>query len=246
MKHVDPPERGRCSPAAGRAGPPARASSTRPATRAIAVNSFISPNKVYLTKRASPTPCICSPSCSCCSWPFRLARTRAGGTTARATDPRRNRAALRNPVHEPFAVCISMPAGKLIMMSKRKREEELDDEAKGKRVRKRSRSEPRYDTDNPEKREVLRRLFGRSASEESSRPAADDRIEDDVLAPDDDNDDLLFDEVPVNLDPEQLGFLMCAQETLRFLQERGLTLQHPMLARLRTHFIDSFHHIALA
>ncbi|CAG9564824.1 unnamed protein product [Danaus chrysippus] len=51
-----------------RPGQFSRPARSRPAIRAIAANSFISPNKLYQTKRVCPAPCICSPSCSCCSW----------------------------------------------------------------------------------------------------------------------------------------------------------------------------------
>ncbi|KAG6455122.1 uncharacterized protein LOC115446692 [Manduca sexta] len=143
-----------------------------------------------------------------------------------------------------------MPAGKLIMTSKRKRDD-VDRKVKRKRGMKRARSEPLSgDSENSEKRQALRRLFGRGSSAESEnnqQRLPDD--EDDFDPRDayiDENDDPLLDSVPVDMDPEQLGFLVCAQETLRFLHGRGVPVEHPVFSRLRSRLLRGMDEIAMA
>lgn len=60
------------------------------------------------------------------------------------------------------------------------------------------------------------------------------------------NEDPLLDSVPVDMDPEQLGFLVCAQETLRFLHGRGIPPQHPVFARLRSRLLRGIDEMAMA
>lgn len=98
------PEPGRCAAAADRASPLVRprAPHLPPPTRAIAANSFISPNKLYQTKRVCPAPCICSPSCSRCSWPPRLALTRSPAVASRERENKRPCNAAR-PFHSLWA-----------------------------------------------------------------------------------------------------------------------------------------------
>lgn len=221
-----------------------------PAARAIAANSFISPNKLYQTKRACPAPCICSPSCSRCSWPRRLTLARVLSPFLHAKEKTRcNRGALRFPVHSSFAVCIPMPAGKLIMTHKRKRDDDSASRLKRQRRRKRSHSDPlTNDSKSAEKRQALKRLFGRVCSVEIDEnlrvPEEESDLEDRYFL--DENDDPLLDSVPVDMDPEQLGFLVCAQETLRFLHGRGIPPQHPVFARLRSRLLQGIDEIATA
>ncbi|CAH0720388.1 unnamed protein product, partial [Brenthis ino] len=141
------------------------------------------------------------------------------------------------------------------MTSKRKRERENEAErhVKRQRRRKRSRSEPLMnDSDNAEKRQALKRLFGRicSVEMENEHHAPDDvfdntsNYERDAYG--DENDDPLLDSVPVDMDPEQLGFLVCAQETLRFLHGRGIPIEHPVFSRLRSRLLRGIGEMAMA
>ncbi|XP_075980313.1 insensible [Anticarsia gemmatalis] len=148
-----------------------------------------------------------------------------------------------------------MPAGKLIMTSKRKRDDNADRRVKRQRIRKRSRSEPLMnDSENSEKRQALKRLFGRicSVEFENTLPFSVNQTPDDdneyfrYRNEDDENDDPLLDSVPVDMDPEQLGFLVCAQETLRFLHMRGIPVQHPVFARLRSRLLQGIGELATA
>lgn len=135
------------------------------------------------------------------------------------------------------------------MTSKRKREAMDDRRVKRQRRRKRSRSEPlRQEPESAEKREALKRLFGRVCSVELENSFGSDDDSDDFDAHDsrDENEDPLLDTVPVNMDPEQLGFLVCAQETLRFLHGRGIPPHHPMFARLRSRLLQGIGEIAMA
>ncbi|CAH0589138.1 unnamed protein product [Chrysodeixis includens] len=121
-----------------------------------------------------------------------------------------------------------------------------DGRVKRQRIRKRSRSEPLpNDTENFEKRQALKRLFGRICSVEM-----DDNLQREEPEPEplfaDENDDPLLDTVPVDMDPEQLGFLVCAQETLRFLACRGIPTQHPVFARLRSRLLQGIDELAMA
>lgn len=157
-----------------------------------------------------------------------------------------NRGALQFPVHSPFAVCLPLPSGRLIMTNKRKRDESGDGRVKRQRIRKRSRSEPLLnDTENSEKRQALKRLFGRICSVEMENNMQREEEEPEPVYADE-NDDPLLDSVPVDMDPEQLGFLVCAQETLRFLHGRGIPAQHPVFARLRSRLLQGIDEIAMA
>ncbi|OWR48933.1 hypothetical protein KGM_215480 [Danaus plexippus plexippus] len=95
------------------------------------------------------------------------------------------------------------------------------------------------DSDNAEKRQALKRLFGRfcSVEMENEQQDSDELFDDNENERSngyvDENDDPLLDSVPVDMDPEQLGFLVCAQETLRFLHGRGISTEHPVFTRLR-------------
>ncbi|CAG9564825.1 unnamed protein product [Danaus chrysippus] len=141
------------------------------------------------------------------------------------------------------------------MTSKRKRER--DNEAvrqvKRQRRRKRSRSEPLMnDSDNAEKRQALKRLFGRfcSVEMENEQQDSDELFDDNENETSngyvDENDDPLLDSVPVDMDPEQLGFLVCAQETLRFLHGRGISTEHPVFTRLRLRLLRGIGEMAMA
>lgn len=122
-----------------------------------------------------------------------------------------------------------------------------DRDRRVKRRRKRARSEPMLDTDNAEKREALRRLFGRICSVEVDGPRiTQEDLEDGNSSYGDENDDPLLDSVPVDMDPEQLGFLVCAQETLRFLHGRGIPIQHPVFSRLRSRLLRGIDEMAVA
>lgn len=143
-----------------------------------------------------------------------------------------------------------MPAGKVIMTSKRKRDDNVERRAKRQRIRKRSRSEPLMnDSENAEKRQALKRLFGRICSielDDQQLRVTDDEEDFNFGNYDDENDDPLLDSVPVDMDPEQLGFLVCAQETLRFLHGRGIPVEHPVFARLRSRLLQGIDEIATA
>lgn len=103
------------------------------------------------------------------------------------------------------------------------------------------------------KRVALRRLFGRCSESEETRRAREHLREEleaeeeaEQRAFPDENEDPLLDSVPVNMDPEQLGFLVCAQETLRFLHRRGLSVRHPVFSRLRSRFLRGLNEMANA
>lgn len=131
------------------------------------------------------------------------------------------------------------------MQSKRKREDESsEDESEGsKRPRAGSTSAlPSQDTDDAEKNTALRKLFGRISSMELNGQQAESSDEESL----DECEDPLLDSIPVDMDPEQLGFLVCAQETLRFLHMRGMSVEHPMFARLRSRFLRGIHEMGLA
>lgn len=147
------------------------------------------------------------------------------------------------------------------MMNKRKREDTSagtsDGDNRDRRAKKprvpRSRSEPlRTETVSREKREALRRLFGRiSASDmggsQQQQPPADQEEDlryEELLTEEDEN--ALVEEVPADMDPEQLGFLVCAQETLRFLNKLGITCQHPVFNHLRLRLLQGISEIGVA
>ncbi|XP_023937249.1 uncharacterized protein LOC112045333 [Bicyclus anynana] len=140
------------------------------------------------------------------------------------------------------------------MTSKRKRDRDNETERhlKRQRRRKRSRSVPLMnDPDNAEKRQALKRLFGRICSVEMDNEGPATGLSDtsDVDSRDaygDENDDPLLDSVPVDMDPEQLGFLVCAQETLRFLHGRGIPIEHPVFSRLRMRLLRGIGEMAMA
>ncbi|XP_041982213.1 uncharacterized protein LOC121735445 [Aricia agestis] len=123
------------------------------------------------------------------------------------------------------------------MTNKRKHEDAA--KAKRQRRRKRSHSEP-LESDGGEKRQVLKRLFGRICSVDLDRPEPEE------VEVNDENDDPLLDSIPVDMDPEQLGFLVCAQETLRFLHGRGIPIEHPVFARLRSRLLRGIDEMATA
>ena len=109
------------------------------------------------------------------------------------------------------------------------------------------------DSDNAEKRQALKRLFGRICSVEmdnENQPPDDlfDNMSNYAEEEDygDENDDPLLDSVPVDMDPEQLGFLVCAQETLRFLHGRGIPIEHPVFSRLRSRLLRGIGEMAMA
>ncbi|KAI5637536.1 hypothetical protein NE865_09669 [Phthorimaea operculella] len=95
---------------------------------------------------------------------------------------------------------------------------------------------------------TLKRLFGRICSVDLENRAAPQQEREDDTASEftDENEDPLLDSVPVDMDSEQLGFLVCAQETLRFLQGRGIPPHHPMFARLRTRLLQGIGEMAVA
>ncbi|VVC93226.1 unnamed protein product [Leptidea sinapis] len=140
------------------------------------------------------------------------------------------------------------------MSSKRKRDIDNEAERQPKRQRprrrKRSRSEPlTSDSYSTEKREAIKRLFGRICSVEYDSEHDIDGEEyntDNEAGFADENEDPLLDSVPVNMDPEQLGFLVCAQETLRFLHGRGIPTEHPVFARLRSRLLRGIGEMAVA
>lgn len=134
------------------------------------------------------------------------------------------------------------------MMNKRKLGIcEAESKAKRQRRRKRSHSEPVVvDSDSTEKRQALKRLFGRVCSVDLDSAPADEYDDDSEHDSPDENEDPLLDSVPVDMDPEQLGFLVCAQETLRFLHARGIPPHHPMFARLRSRLLQGIGELAMA
>ncbi|XP_059057774.1 uncharacterized protein LOC131851305 [Achroia grisella] len=135
---------------------------------------------------------------------------------------------------------------------KNKREREADNanrRVRRQRRRKRSHSEPANDPDNLEKRQALKRLFGRICSVEMDNqrePLNEEFDFSDYDNETDENIDPLLDSVPVDMDPEMLGFLVCAQETLRFLHMRGISIQHPVFAKLRLRLLRGIGEMAVA
>ncbi|KAL0871058.1 hypothetical protein ABMA27_004863 [Loxostege sticticalis] len=139
-----------------------------------------------------------------------------------------------------------------MMTNKRRREcDDSERRVKRQRRRKRSHSEPATDTDSAEKRQALKRLFGRFCSVEmdpqrDEEPETPEYEEEEESLFGNENEDPLLDSVPVDMDPEQLGFLVCAQETLRFLHGRGIPPQHPVFARLRSRLLRGIDEMAMA
>lgn len=137
-------------------------------------------------------------------------------------------------------------------MNKRKRADDPEGHAKRQRRRKRSSSEPlACDASSRAKRAVLKRLFGRVCSveldpSERVREEHQEPVDESFEEYRDENEDPLLDSIPENMDPEQLGFLVCAQETLRFLHRRGMSIQHPMFARLRSRFLRGLDEMGMA
>lgn len=132
--------------------------------------------------------------------------------------------------------------------NRRQVNDEAERRLRRQRRRKRSRSEPLKDaTDSAEKREALKRLFGRicSVEAESDRVVHENNSEC-TSEFGNENDDPLLDSVPVDMDPEQLGFLVCAQETLRFLHGRGIPVEHPVFTRLRSRLLQGIDEMAVA
>lgn len=147
------------------------------------------------------------------------------------------------------------------MLNKRKREattaaasesdgdnDNRDRRAKKPRVPRRSHSEPLRNESVPaEKREALRRLFGRICAvdlEQNQQPNLEEDRYDDLLSAEDEA--ALVEEVPADMDPEQLGFLVCAQETLRFLNGLGITYQNPVFNHLRLRLLQGISEIGVA
>ncbi|KOB68374.1 Uncharacterized protein OBRU01_18442 [Operophtera brumata] len=140
------------------------------------------------------------------------------------------------------------------MSNKRKSGDDVPDgeaKAKRRRRRERSRSEPRNTgSDNAQKREALHRLFGRYSPQGNPHFDTDDE---DLLTESDESDDpcyiedpLLLDAVPECMDPEQLGFLLCAQETLRFLRQSGMSFRNPVYVNLRSRFLKAMKDLGIA
>lgn len=130
-------------------------------------------------------------------------------------------------------------------------EEEMEPRAKRPRCRRRSRSEPRNTgSDNSQKNEALRRLFGWYFLRDGVPYEGDD---DNYMSDNDENDDpcyvedpLLLDSVPECMDPEQLGFLLCAQETLRYLRQSGMSVRHNVYMSLRSRFVKAIKDLGIA
>lgn len=140
------------------------------------------------------------------------------------------------------------------MSNKRKSSEVPNEDAEPKRPRTRrpSQSEPRdTGSDSTEKREALRRLFSRDCSkgqdlDNEAEDEYEEENEDEAEEPAYIEDPLLLDSIPEYMDPEQLGFLMCAQETLRYLSENGMPFHHPVYVNLRNLFVISLGDIGVA
>lgn len=144
------------------------------------------------------------------------------------------------------------------MLNKRKREDTTADaestgdnrDRRAKRPRaQRSNNEPLRNVTVPaEKREALRRTFGRisAVGMEGNRRSASEPEEEleNLLTEEDENS--LVEDVPADMDPEQLGFLVCAQETLRFLNGLGVTYQHPVFNHLRLRLLQGISEIGVA
>lgn len=226
--------------------------SRAPSARAIAANNFIPPNKLYQTKRVCPAPCNWSPSCSRCSCRRRLALARVPPRLRKGKEDARLIASRPFNSLSTTIRSVQSDAGRLtaIMTGKRKRdsdETEADLRVKRQRRRKRSRSEPLlHDSESAEKRQALKRLFGRICSVELDDTQRREPSSGDEEEFGDENEDPLLDSVPVDMDPEQLGFLVCAQETLRFLHGRGIPIEHPVFARLRSRLLRGIGEMAVA
>lgn len=131
------------------------------------------------------------------------------------------------------------------MTSKRKREADVERDSRSGRRRIRSRSEPTMHLGESRSK---RRRTERVSIDMDNQPTLDDEADDlrneEVL--DDEHEDPLLDMVPVDMDPEQLGFFVCAQETLRFLNRRGITPHHPMFAKLRSRLLRGIDEMSVA
>lgn len=129
------------------------------------------------------------------------------------------------------------------MTSKRKREPDVERDSKSGRCRMRSRSEPTlHQGESPPKKKRIGRISVDHDNQSPNERA--DSVKNEVFG--DENEDPLLDSVPVDMDPEQLGFLVCAQETLRFLHGRGIPPHHPMFARLRSRLLQGIDEMSVA
>lgn len=139
------------------------------------------------------------------------------------------------------------------MSNKRKAADEPEDDSRAKRprCRRRSRSEPRNTgSENALEREAIHRLFGEYCVRDGIHFEGDDN---EYLMDNDENadpsyveDPLLLDSVPECLDPELLGFLLCAQETLRFLRQSGMSMRHTVYMSLRSRFVNAMKELEIA
>lgn len=128
------------------------------------------------------------------------------------------------------------------MTSKRKCEPDVERDAKSGRCRMRSRSEPTlHQGESPPKKKRTGRI---SVDNQPELDNETDPVKNEAFG--DENEDPLLDSVPVDMDPEQLGFLVCAQETLRFLHGRGIPPHHPMFARLRSRLLRGIDEMSVA
>lgn len=156
-------------------------------------------------------------------------------------------------MHGPFAVYTSMQSagGSGDKMSTKRRASESSDEEQEvpeKRPRRRrSRSEPRNtgSGSNKSKQELVDRLFGKFCSHdvpdsEASLTGGEEEEEEYY------EDPLLHDSVPEYLDPEQLGFLLCAQETLGFLRQTGVSHRSSVYVTLRSRFLEAMRDLGIA
>lgn len=128
-------------------------------------------------------------------------------------------------------------------MNKRKMKEDAGEGTSTQRRRRSRSSKPlQKQTKEPKKRQVLRRLFCRDPTNNIENSPPRQNVEDS----DSENDDPLLSNVPVNLVPVQLGFLVGAQETLRFLHGSGITADNPLFQHLRSHLLRGMHDIGAA
>lgn len=124
-----------------------------------------------------------------------------------------------------------------------------ESEAKRPRRRLRSNSEPQPQAEEVRALKITARVSSADNAKVCARESSKEKQP--SIQEDSDNSDFADEDDDVfgalgELDPEQLGFLMCAQETFRFLKQRGIPVEHPMFASLRSRFIKGMTDMGIA
>lgn len=143
---------------------------------------------------------------------------------------------------------LHLAADRLTMTSKRKSESDVERVPNNERCRKRARSEPTLHSGESESASKKKRTERHFSIDLDSLPVLDDERnpEENEECSEGENEDPLLDSVPVNMDPGQLGFLVCAQEALRYLNGRGIPPSHPMFTNLRSRLLRGIGEMSVA